>query len=146
MLQITLILYMLQITLVLYTLQKILVLYTVADLGFSPAGVPTPKVGVLTNFFGRKLHENERIWTPRGGGARPWRPHPLDPPLLHGVDNSSIVHLADNATFLEIFLNVTACDTEQYQCYVLSTGTDEGQAQASLEVSNRNYSLPFIFK
>ena len=44
----------------------------------------------------------------------------------------------DNATFLEIFLNVTACDTEQYQCYV--------QAQASLEVSNRNYSLPFTYK
>ena len=51
------------------------------------------------------------------------------------------LHVTDNATFLEIFLNVTACDTEQYQCYVLSTGTDEGQAQASLEVSNRNYSL-----
>ena len=29
--------------------------------------------------FCRKLHENERIWTPRGG-ARPWRP-PLDPPM-----------------------------------------------------------------
>ena len=41
---------------------------------------------------------------------------------------------------------MTACDTEQYQCYVLSTGTDEGQAQASLEVSNRNYSLPFTYK
>ena len=39
---------------------------TVADLGFSPGGAPTPKVGVLTHFFGRKLHENERIWTPRG--------------------------------------------------------------------------------
>ena len=24
--------------------------------------------------------ENERIWTPQGGGARPWRP-PLDPPM-----------------------------------------------------------------
>ena len=52
---------------------------TVADPGFSPGGAPTPKVGVLTYFFGQKLHENERIWTPRGG-ARPWRP-PLDPPL-----------------------------------------------------------------
>ena len=29
--------------------------------------------------FCRKLHKNERIWTPRGG-ARPWRP-PLDPPM-----------------------------------------------------------------
>ena len=28
--------------------------------------------------FCRKLHENERIWTP--GGARPWGP-PLDPPM-----------------------------------------------------------------
>ena len=33
---------------------------------------PTPKVGVLT-YFCRKLHENERIWTP-GGGTRPWHP------------------------------------------------------------------------
>ena len=37
---------------------------TVADPGFFPGGAPTPKVGVPTYFFGRKLHENERIWTP----------------------------------------------------------------------------------
>ena len=46
----------------------------VADLGFSPGeGVPTSKVGVLTYFFGQKLHENERIWTPgvRIPGAPP---------------------------------------------------------------------------
>ena len=30
--------------------------------------------------FSRKLHEIERIWTPRGG-VRPSRP-PLDPPML----------------------------------------------------------------
>ena len=36
-------------------------------------GAPTPKLGVLIYYFCRKLHENERIWTPRGG-ARPWRP------------------------------------------------------------------------
>ena len=35
-----------------------------------PRGAPTPKVSVLTYFFGRKLHENERIWTPGGGGVR----------------------------------------------------------------------------
>ena len=52
---------------------------SVADLGFSPGGAPTPKVGVLIYYFCRKLHKNERIWTP-GGGARPWRP-PLDPPM-----------------------------------------------------------------
>ena len=33
------------------------------------------------SIFCRKLHENERIWTPGGGGARPWRP-PLDPPMV----------------------------------------------------------------
>ena len=54
--------------------------YPVADPGFSPGGVPTPQVGVRTYFFGRKLHENERILAPRGG-ARPWR-QPLDPPLI----------------------------------------------------------------
>ena len=35
-----------------------------------------------TNYFPNclpKLHENEIIGTPRGGGARPWRP--LDPPM-----------------------------------------------------------------
>ena len=53
---------------------------TVADPGFSPGGAPTPKVGTRTYFFGQKLHENERILAPGGGGARPWRP-PLDPPL-----------------------------------------------------------------
>ena len=40
---------------------------------FPGGGAPTPKVGVLIYYFCRKLHENERIWTPRGG-ARPWRP------------------------------------------------------------------------
>ena len=51
-----------------------------ADLGFSPGGAPTPKVGVLTNFFGRKLHENKRILTP--GGRSSLAP-PLDPPLVY---------------------------------------------------------------
>ena len=46
-------------------------------------GAPTPEVGVRTYFFGRKLHENERILAP-GGGARPWRP-PLDPPLQRSI-------------------------------------------------------------
>ena len=42
------------------------IMVPVADPGFSPGGAPTPKVGVPTYFFGQKLHENERIWTPRG--------------------------------------------------------------------------------
>ena len=43
-----------------------------------PWGAQTPKVGVLTYFFGRKLHENERIQTPRGARVPGT---PLDPPL-----------------------------------------------------------------
>ena len=43
-----------------------------------PEGAPPTKVGVLTYYFAkifcRKLHENERIWTPRG--ADPWCPPP----------------------------------------------------------------------
>ena len=55
-------------------------LFPVADLGFSPGGAPTPKSAIIFQFCPRKLHENERIWAPRGG-ARPWRP-PLDPPMI----------------------------------------------------------------
>ena len=51
-----------------------------ADLEFSPGGgAPTPKVGVLIYYFCRKLHENERIWTPEG--ARVPGVPPLDPPM-----------------------------------------------------------------
>ena len=42
---------------------------------FPEGGAPTPKSAIIFLFFCRKLHENERIWTPRG--ARPW--HPLEP-------------------------------------------------------------------
>ena len=45
---------------------------------FPGGGAPTPKVGVLTYFFGQKLHENERIWTPGGSSLA----SPLDPPLV----------------------------------------------------------------
>ena len=49
-------------------------IFAVADPGFSPRGVrQLPKVLLFSFFFCRKLHENERIWTPRGRG-RPWRP------------------------------------------------------------------------
>ena len=44
-----------------------------ADPGFSPGGAPTPKSSIIFQFFCRKLHENERIWTPRGGV--PGAPH-----------------------------------------------------------------------
>ena len=36
---------------------------------FPRGGAPTPKVDTWTYFFGRKLHENERILAPRGGRA-----------------------------------------------------------------------------
>ena len=38
-------------------------------------GAPTPQVGVILQILCRKLHENERIFNPRGGGASlppPW--------------------------------------------------------------------------
>ena len=35
---------------------------------FPEGGAPTPKNAIIFQFFYRKLHENERIWTP--GGAR----------------------------------------------------------------------------
>ena len=53
----------------------------VADPGFSPGGGANSQNCYYFSHFCRKLHENERIWTPGGGGgARPWRP-PLDPPM-----------------------------------------------------------------
>ena len=43
---------------------------------FPKGGAPTSRSALIFQFCSRKLHENERIWTPRGGGARPWRPPP----------------------------------------------------------------------
>ena len=51
----------------------------VADPGFSQGGGANSQKCYYFSIFCRKLHENGRIWTPRGG-ARPWRP-PLDPPM-----------------------------------------------------------------
>ena len=49
--------------------------YTVADPGFSPGGGANSQKCYYFSIFCRKLHENERIWTPRGGRAS------LAPPL-----------------------------------------------------------------
>ena len=38
---------------------------------FLQGGAQTPKSAIIFQIFRRKLHENERIWTP---GGRPWRP------------------------------------------------------------------------
>ena len=46
---------------------------SVADPGFSPGGCANSQNCYYFSNFCRKLHENEIIWTPRGG-ARPWRP------------------------------------------------------------------------
>ena len=59
-------------------------IFPVADPGFSPGGGANSPSGCANLFFGRKLHENERILAPGGGGARPWRP-PLDPPLISSL-------------------------------------------------------------
>ena len=47
-----------------------------ADPGFSPGGGANSQKCYYFSIFCQKLHENERIWTPRGGarvpGAPPW--------------------------------------------------------------------------
>ena len=55
--------------------------YTVADPGFSRGGGVNPPGGREHAKFSRKLHEIERIWTPRGGRAS--LTPPLDPPMLY---------------------------------------------------------------
>ena len=52
----------------------------VADPGFSRGGDVNPPGGREHAKFSRKLHEIERIWTPRGGGRASLTP-PLDPPM-----------------------------------------------------------------
>ena len=41
----------------------------VADPGFSPGGCANSQNCYYFSNFCQKLHENERIWTPRGGGG-----------------------------------------------------------------------------
>ena len=56
----------------------------VADPGFSPGGGANSQKCYYFSTFCRKLHENERIWTPRGGRAS------LAPPL--GSANVSLLY------------------------------------------------------
>ena len=45
--------------------------------------------------------------------------------------------VSDDTTYLEIFFNVTACDTQTYECYVLDQpNNDEGRSQQALAVEN----------
>ena len=54
--------------------------YSVADPGFSPGGGANSQKCYYFSIFCRKLHENERIWTPGGGASL--APPPLDPPMV----------------------------------------------------------------
>ena len=54
--------------------------FAVADPGFSPGGGANSQKCYYFSIFCQKLHENERIWTPRGGRAS--LAPPLDPPML----------------------------------------------------------------
>ena len=47
---------------------------------FPQGGAPTPKSAIIFQFFPPKLHENERIWIPRGVARVPGAP--LDPPMV----------------------------------------------------------------
>ena len=61
-------------------------LETVADPEFSSVGRKLQS-GYANQFFGRKLHESERIWIPKGG-ARPWRPPPPRSAKGYGEDRN----------------------------------------------------------
>ena len=74
---------------------------TVADPGFSPGGcVNSQKCYYFSNFC-RKLHENERIWTPGGGGGTRV---PGTPPWVH----QCMMHLPQRT--LPFFLNLAPQD------------------------------------
>ena len=74
----------------------------VADPGFSPGGCANSQNCYYFSNFCRKLHENERIWTP--GGSASLAP-PLDPPMnttmkissRFGKSNKIFVHTNINA-------------------------------------------------
>ena len=53
---------------------------SVADPGFSPGGAPTPKIAIIFHIFAENCMKMKEFGPP-GGGARPWRPPPLDPPM-----------------------------------------------------------------
>ena len=57
-----------------YTHKRILQCISVADRGFSPGGCANSQNCYYFSNFCQKLHENERIWTPRGGGRVPGAP------------------------------------------------------------------------
>ena len=63
----------------------------VADPGFFRRGAPTPKSVIIFQFFCRKLHEDERIWTPEGASLAP----PLDPPMFSHHLTKHQVHSAE---------------------------------------------------
>ena len=73
-----------------------------ADPGFSPGGGANSQKCYYFSIFSRKLHENERIWTPRGG-ARPWRP-PLDPPM-HTIPRCMWMFLREGLSPFEFSCN-----------------------------------------
>ena len=54
----------------------------VADLGFSPGGAPTPKVGVLIYYFAENCMKMKEFGPPGGGASLA---PPLDPPMKWDV-------------------------------------------------------------
>ena len=105
------------------TFVRFILLSAVADPGFSPGGGANSQKCYYFSIFCRKLHENERIWTPRGG-ARPWRP-PLDPPMetLLGrhnelsIEGSSSAGISEKShTFLVLQINREKVQYSQLVC------------------------------
>ena len=74
---------------------------SVADPGFSRGGAWTLQGGREHAKFSRKLHEIERIWTPRGGRAS-LTPPPLDPPMANENLSADFVLMLRNTVKKQI--------------------------------------------
>ena len=98
-----------------------------ADPGFSPGGGANSQKCYYFSIFARKLHKNERIWTPRGGRAS--LAPPLDPPMEYRLkfemSNYRPQRSCGKVRFLILFtggISVPACTTGHMTTGFLSRG------------------------
>ena len=101
-----------------------------ADPGFFPGGGANSQKCYYFSIFCRKLHENERIWTP-GGGARPWRPPWIRQWLLINYEHSFWRYYI---VFHEIFIMIQ-------RGYFVQWYIDECPSMIFLQTSDSNRHL-----
>ena len=100
-------------------------------------GAPTPKSAIIFQFFPRKLHENERIWTPVGGGARvPGAPPPLDPPMA-----SAYTHSRTGTGILKSIIGVPVSDQSEHLHIMLHTPKGKGLGTGLVQCELRTITL-----